>query len=90
MNQLRLIFVLALRSAQTKPDVPSRSSERIPLSPSTLSRKLDYFDAASRAARDGGEGGIRTPGTLRYTAFPVLHNRPLCHLSVWPVNISLN
>ena len=30
---------------------------------------------------NGGEGGIRTRGTLRYTAFPMLHNRPLCHLS---------
>ena len=26
------------------------------------------------------EGGIRTRGTLRYTAFP-MYNRPLCHLS---------
>ena len=30
----------------------------------------------------GGEGGIRTLGTLRYTAFPMLRNRPLCHLSL--------
>ncbi len=29
----------------------------------------------------GGEEGIRTPGTLRYTSFPGAHNRPLCHLS---------
>jgi hypothetical protein len=30
----------------------------------------------------GGEGGIRTHGTLlEYTAFPVLHLRPLGHLS---------
>ncbi len=34
------------------------------------------------ASESGGERGIRTLGTLRYTAFPVLHNRPLCHLSV--------
>ena len=34
------------------------------------------------APKSGGERGIRTLGTLRYTAFPVLHNRPLCHLSV--------
>ena len=33
---------------------------------------------------NGGEGGIRTRGTLRYTAFPMLHNRPLCHLSKAP------
>ena len=29
----------------------------------------------------GGEGGIRTLGTLRYTRFPVEHLRPLGHLS---------
>ena len=34
-----------------------------------------------RVALNGGEGGIRTRGTLRYTAFPMQHNRPLCHLS---------
>ena len=33
----------------------------------------------------GGEGGIRTLGTLvRHTRFPVVHNRPLCHLSGEP------
>ena len=30
---------------------------------------------------NGGEGGIRTPGTLRHTRFRVGHIRPLCHLS---------
>ena len=29
----------------------------------------------------GGEGGIRTPGTFRFTRFPSVRNRPLCHLS---------
>jgi hypothetical protein len=29
----------------------------------------------------GGEGGIRTLGTLRYTRFPGEHLRPLGHLS---------
>ena len=29
----------------------------------------------------GGEEGIRTPGTFRYTRFPVVHLRPLGHLS---------
>jgi hypothetical protein len=29
----------------------------------------------------GGEGGIRTLGTFRYTRFPVVHLRPLGHLS---------
>ncbi len=30
---------------------------------------------------NGGEGGIRTLGTLRYTRFPIVHLRPLGHLS---------
>ena len=29
-----------------------------------------------------GEGGIRTRGTFRYTRFPVVHLRPLGHLSL--------
>jgi hypothetical protein len=32
-----------------------------------------------------GEGGIRTRGTLRYTRFPVVHLRPLGHLSRRPI-----
>ncbi len=32
--------------------------------------------------KTGGEGGIRTPGTFRPTAFRVRRDRPLCHLSV--------
>jgi len=30
----------------------------------------------------GGEGGIRTHGTLQYAAFRVRYIRPLCHFSV--------
>ena len=30
----------------------------------------------------GGEGGIRTLGNLRYTRFPIVHLRPLGHLSL--------
>src|SRR5262249_38700429 len=41
--------------------------------------------APGRAAQVGetasGEGGIRTRGTLPYTRFPVVHLRPLGHLS---------
>ena len=33
----------------------------------------------------GGEGGIRTHGTLRYTRSPGAPDRPLSHLSAWPV-----
>jgi len=32
-------------------------------------------------SQSGGEGGIRTPDTLRYTRFPSARIRPLCHLS---------
>src|SRR4051812_25073759 len=38
-------------------------------------------DRAARTVVDGGEGGVRTHGTLRYTRFPVVHLRPLGHLS---------
>src|SRR5204863_7391668 len=40
--------------------------------------------AAGRMVNEasGGEGGIRTRGTLPYTRFPVVHLRPLGHLSV--------
>jgi hypothetical protein len=33
------------------------------------------------AAVSGGEGGIRTPGTLRFNGFQDRRIRPLCHLS---------
>ena len=35
----------------------------------------------SRSALQGGETGIRTPGTSRYNGFQDRRNRPLCHLS---------
>ena len=34
-----------------------------------------------RRSKHSGEGGIRTLGTLRYTRFPIVHLRPLGHLS---------
>src|SRR5262245_26456375 len=41
-----------------------------------------YAQLQSRAEYEGnGWGGIRTPGTFRYTRFPGVHNRPLCHPS---------
>ena len=36
---------------------------------------------SSFGAKDGGEGGIRTPGTLRFSGFQDRRDRPLCHLS---------
>ena len=34
-----------------------------------------------RYLKNGGERGIRTPGTFRYNGFQDHRNRPLCHLS---------
>ncbi len=31
---------------------------------------------------NGGEGGIRTLGSVNYTRVPVVHHRPLGHLSI--------
>ena len=40
------------------------------------------FASIARVFSCGGEGGIRTPGTLlEYTRFPVVHLQPLGHLS---------
>ena len=50
-------------------------------------RKTPRYLSATLRGRNGGEGGIRTRGTLRYTAFPMLHNRPLCHLSRLPYDL---
>ena len=36
--------------------------------------------------KNGGERGIRTLGTLRYTAFPMRRLRPLDQLSVYIIN----
>ena len=52
-----------------------------------LNRSVSGAYSRSNAVRPyfkvGGEGGIRTPGSLlAYTAFPVLHLRPLGHLSL--------
>src|ERR1700748_1223076 len=38
--------------------------------------------STARNVHDGnGWEGIRTPGALRHTRFPGVHNRPLCHPS---------
>jgi hypothetical protein len=37
--------------------------------------------ARSSLVARGGEGGIRTLGTFQYTRFPIVHLRPLGHLS---------
>ena len=38
--------------------------------------------SAIRGYSGGGWEGIRTPGALRHTRFPGVHNRPLCHPSI--------
>ncbi len=40
------------------------------------------FTKIAAQIHNGGEGGIRTPGTgLAYTRFPSVHLKPLGHLS---------
>ncbi len=37
---------------------------------------------SKRSASNGGERGIRTPGTFRLKSFQDFRIRPLCHLSM--------
>ena len=46
-----------------------------------LSKKIKAPFENSKSALQGGETGIRTPGTSRYNGFQDRRNRPLCHLS---------
>ena len=42
-----------------------------------------YAKHSLGVSHDGnGWEGIRTPGALRHTRFPGVHNRPLCHPSI--------
>ena len=43
--------------------------------------QASYFFALKSRQKNGGERGIRTLGTLRYTTFPMWRLRPLDHLS---------
>ena len=62
-----------------------RKSEKI-VAPMLLPKNMEVKKQHSKMLLclffTGGEEGIRTPGTLRYTSFPGAHNRPLCHLSI--------
>ena len=41
-----------------------------------------FYDKLNNVLGSGGEGGIRTRGTLlKYTRFPSVHLKPLGHLS---------
>ncbi len=40
------------------------------------------FRSFAGGLKNGGERGIRTPGTFRLNGFQDRRNRPLCHLSV--------
>lgn len=66
-------------------------------SPQTLNLTFPAFpldtkkDAANERLfnQNGGQSGIRTHGTLwGYTRFPIVHLRPLGHLSVAPLCIT--
>ncbi len=54
---------------------PPRSAGVTPPAPPRSAGAMPPLDVT------GGEGGIRTRGTFRYTRFPVVHLRPLGHLS---------
>jgi hypothetical protein len=61
----------------TTSSTPRKRATKLRYSPKNRSRAIP-----PGAGRTGGEGGIRTLGTLlTYTAFPMLHLRPLGHLS---------
>ena len=62
----------AAHSRRCRAPSPLRSVE-----PKVLISTLPPF----RIRQTGGEGGIRTPGTLRLSGFQDRRNRPLCHLS---------
>tara|TARA_B100000809_G_scaffold1312_1_gene1499 strand:+ start:179 stop:355 length:177 start_codon:yes stop_codon:yes gene_type:complete len=49
-------------------------------------KKAPYFVRGSSGF--GGDGGIRTPGTLQYSSFQDYRNRPLCHISAAKVAIA--
>ena len=42
-----------------------------------------YADSTGFTKKFGGETGIRTLDTLRYTRFPSVRLQPLGHLSAW-------
>jgi hypothetical protein len=50
-------------------------------SPMCSSQTKGRHRVTMTACGEGGEGGIRTPGTLRYVGFQDRCIRPLCHLS---------
>jgi hypothetical protein len=87
--------VLACRGQKKCPEHPVPSLPLLPSGPDgvhegTVARGMRAPSGGGHAGCDvelifttrGGEGGIRTRGRLPYTAFPMLHHRPLGHLSV--------
>src|SRR5262249_26076730 len=66
-------YVLA-RSVTAKSGCSLRRCGRAPRSASAAAASLD--------GETGGERGIRTLGTFRYTRFPIVPLRPLGHLSL--------
>jgi hypothetical protein len=51
--------------------------------------RLGSIIASKDSVERCGERGIRTPGTFRHTRFPVVHLRPLGHLSSCPHAVDL-
>ena len=54
-----------------------------------VKRRLTSSFAIFFGKKNGGERGIRTLGTLQYTAFPMRRLRPLDHLSAYYKSICL-
>ena len=67
----------------TRPGMPLRGcARRTGFSPSTTLGEKTKWPHTGAILFSGGEGGIRTPGTVSpYTRFPGEHLKPLSHLS---------
>jgi hypothetical protein len=83
-------------ASQTMRDGPARrhvllSEDREDNQQSTSKRKppaaTDVTAGGLSRERRGGDSNPRCP--CEHTAFPVLHNRPLCHLSKWFTDMDL-
>ena len=63
--------------------IRDNTKNRLPNEIGFLLSKTPYFTSVLTWT-SGGEGEIRTRGTLRYTYFPGMRTRPLCDLSIPP------
>ena len=73
---------LLLRNGVSMKDIQAWLGHSDYSTTANLYAHLDVTESVQLSALSGGELGIRTLGTFRYTAFRVLHLRPLGQLSV--------